>query len=351
MSHVVFDGTQLRKDIATLFEAAGLNKAGAADVADALVEADEEGVFSHGTMLVPMYVERLQKGSLSKGSKGKVVQDNGAIAVIDAENVFGQLTSQQAVELCVSKAKAFGLGAIAVRNGFHLGRAGRWAGQMADQGCVGIVMSNTRPLMPPPGGAERMIGNNPLAIAMPGSEPKVVLDMAMSASAMGKIRMAEKLGNNIPDGWAADSEGRPTTDPSEAIKGMLLAAAGPKGFGLAFMIDLLCGALSSGGVASEVRPLFADLDKPYNCAHFFLAINVSHFRDEDAFKGVIDSLSSDIRNSKPAPGTERMMTPGEPDWSTKQKNAGQVQVAEIILEQLKQTASGLGLSTLFNRKS
>lgn len=351
MSYVVIDSTKLKKDIATLFEAAGLNKTGADDIADALVEADEEGVFSHGTMLVPMYVERLQKGSLSKGSKGKVVQDNGAIAVIDAENVFGQLTSQQAVELCVSKAKTFGLGAIAVRNGFHLGRAGRWAGQMADQGCVGIVMSNTRPLMPPPGGAERMIGNNPLAIAMPGSEPKVVLDMAMSASAMGKIRMAEKLGNNIPDGWAADSEGHPTTDPSEAIKGMLLAAAGPKGFGLAFMIDLLCGALSSGGVASEVRPLFADLDKPYNCAHFFLAINVSHFRDEDAFKGVIDSLSSDIRNSKPAPGTERMMTPGEPDWSTKQNNAGQVQVAESILEQLKQTASGLGLNTLFNRKS
>ncbi len=349
MSHVFFDGTQLRKDIATLFEAAGLNKAGAADVADALVEADEEGVFSHGTMLVPMYVERLQKGSLSKGSKGKVVQDNGAIAIIDAENVFGQLTSQQAVELSVSKSKEFGLGAVAVRNGFHLGRAGRWAGQIADQGCVGIVLSNTRPLMPAPGGAERIIGNNPLAIAMPGSDPKVVLDMAMSASAMGKIRMAEKLGNNIPEGWAADSDGRPTTDPSEAIKGMLLPAAGPKGFGLALMIDLLCGALSSGGVASEVRPLFGDLDKPYNCAHFFLAINVSHFRDEDTFKGVIDSLSSDIRNSKPAPGTERMMTPGEPDWLIRQDNAGQVKVAETILEQLKQTASGLGLGTLFNR--
>ena len=349
MSHVFFDGTQLRKDIATLFEAAGLNKAGAADVADALVEADEEGVFSHGTMLVPMYVERLQKGSLSKGSKGKVVQDNGAIAIIDAENVFGQLTSQQAVELSVSKSKEFGLGAVAVRNGFHLGGAGRWAGQIADQGCVGIVLSNTRPLMPAPGGAERIIGNNPLAIAMPGSDPKVVLDMAMSASAMGKIRMAEKLGNNIPEGWAVDSDGRPTTDPSEAIKGMLLPAAGPKGFGLALMIDLLCGALSSGGVASEVRPLFGDLDKPYNCAHFFLAINVSHFRDEDTFKGVIDSLSSDIRNSKPAPGTERMMTPGEPDWLIRQDNAGQVKVAETILEQLKQTASGLGLGTLFNR--
>ena len=156
------------------------------------------------------------------------------LPVIDAENVFGQLTSQQAVELSVSKAKAFGLGAVAVRNGFHLGRAGRWAGQIADQGCVGIVLSNTRPLMPAPGGAERIIGNNPLAIAMPGSDPKVVLDMAMSASAMGKIRMAEKLGNNIPEGWAVDSDGRPTTDPSEAIKGMLLPAAGPKGFGLAF---------------------------------------------------------------------------------------------------------------------
>src|SRR5262249_15699484 len=162
--------------------------------------------------------------------------------------------------------------AVVVRNAFHFGTAGRYARLMADEGCVGIVASNTRPLMPPPGGAEALAGNNPPAIALPtvGDHP-VQGDMAPRPTAMGKIRLAAAAGETIPAGWAIDAGGRPTTDPAAAIKGMLLPAAGPKGFGLAFVLDLLCGGLSEGAIGAEVRPLYGDAREPYRCSHLFLA--------------------------------------------------------------------------------
>nr|MCU0890064.1 Ldh family oxidoreductase [Rubritepida sp.] len=225
----------------------GVPAEGARVTADALVAADLEGVGSHGVMLLPLYAERLLAGSVAKAGAGTVAHDGGSAVVIDAGNALGQVTSRQAVDLLRSRAPRHGLASVAVRNGFHFGAAGYWARLLADAGLVGIAMCNTRPLMPPPGGAERLVGNNPLAMAMPseGGEP-LVLDMALSASAMGKIRLAASAGRAIPEGWAVDADGRPTTDPAAAIKGMLLPAAGPKGFGLAMMIDLLCGGLSGG---------------------------------------------------------------------------------------------------------
>ena len=141
------------------------------------------------------------------------------------------------------------MASVAVRNAFHFGTAGRYARLMAEQDCVGFVMSNTRPLMPATGGAEAITGNNPIAIALPSAgDFPVEVDMALSATAMGKIRLAAAAGQSIPADWAMAADGKPTTDPNEAIKGMLAPAAGPKGFGLAFVIDLLCGGLSGGGL-------------------------------------------------------------------------------------------------------
>src|SRR5262249_51465839 len=161
--------------------------------------------------------------------------------------------------------------------GFHFGTAGRYARMIAEHNCVGIVLSNTRPLMPAPGGAEAMVGNNPIAIALPSAgEFPVETDIALSATAMGKIRLAAAAGQRIPRCWAGEAEGRPTADAATAIKGMLLPAAGPKGFGLAFVIDLLCGGLSDGAVGADVRPLYGDPAEPYRCAHFFLAIHAGH---------------------------------------------------------------------------
>src|SRR5262249_32055948 len=166
-----------------------------------------------------------------------VVSDRGGAIVIDAGNALGQLTSRQAVMLAVTRAKEIGLVAVTVRNGFHFGTPRRYARMMAEQNCVGIVPSDTRPPNPPPGGARPLAGNNPTPVALPpAGEFPVDADRARSATAMGKIRLAAAAGQRIPEDWAVDSQGRPTTDPTAAINGMLLPAAGPKGFGLAFVI-------------------------------------------------------------------------------------------------------------------
>ena len=180
---------------------------------------------SHGMLLLPMYVDRIVGGSVAPAAAGRIVSDTPTSIVIDAENALGQVTSETAVGLCIARARAHGMAAVAVRNGFHFGTAGRWARRIAEAGHLAMVMSNTRPLMPAPGGAERVVGNNPLAIAVPSASGNpIVADVALSAGAMMKIRSAEASGEAIPDGWATDADGRPTTDP--ALRDQRHVAAG-----------------------------------------------------------------------------------------------------------------------------
>src|SRR3954468_2189450 len=302
---VAVDAQRLVSAVADLFKAVGITAGDAQVVAGDLVAADLEGIASHGVMLLPMYVERIVKGSVSARSSGEVVSDRGGAIVIDAHNALGQLTARQAVGLAVARAKEIALAVAVVRNGFHFGTAGRFARMIAEHNCVGIVLSSTRPLMPAPGGAEAMVGNNPIAVALPSTgEFPVEADMALSATAMGKIRLAAAAGQRIPEAWAIDAEGRPTTDPAAAIKGMLLPAAGPKGFGLAVAIDLLCGGLSGGAVGEEVGLLYGDPAKPYACSHLFLALDAARFGIEN-LQGRVEQFSERIRNSRRAPGSER----------------------------------------------
>ncbi len=335
----------LVRGIAAIFRAVDIDGAAAGRVAEALVQADREGIPSHGVMLVPMYVDRIRAGSVSRRVAGEIVVDQGTSLVIDAHHALGQLTAEQAVGLVAERAAAHGMAAVAVRNGFHFGTAGRWATMLSDRGLIGIVLSNTRPLMPAPGGAERLVGNNPLAIAVPGPDgaAPLVLDMALSASAMGKIRLAEAAGREIPAGWATDAAGQPTTDPAAAIGGMLLPAAGPKGFGLAMMVDLICGGLSAGAIGEAVRPLYGDPADPYACAHFFLGLDVARFRPLVDFVAASGGFADRIRNSRPAPGTPRIFTPGEPAWVTAQDRADTCPVAADTLAKLSTLGRALGL--------
>jgi LDH2 family malate/lactate/ureidoglycolate dehydrogenase len=329
-----------------VFEKLGVAASGARVTAESLVAADIEGVPSHGVMLVPLYVDRIRAGSVTTAPAAEVALDAGATIVLDARNALGQITSHQAVRMAGERASMYGLAAVAVRNGFHFGTAGYWARALASQGHIGIVMSNTRPLMPAVGGAERVVGNNPLAIAMPCSgEPALLIDMALSASAMGKIRLAEAAGRLIPEGWAADEHGKLTTDPAEAIKGMLLPAAGPKGFGLAVMIDLLCGGLSGGAIGDEVRPLYSDMSKPYGCAHFFLAINPACFGADAEFATRVHACADRIRGSKRAPGAERVYAPGDIEIERREKSADACPVPKDVLKKLIECGGRLGVAT------
>jgi LDH2 family malate/lactate/ureidoglycolate dehydrogenase len=321
--------------ICTLFMKTGVPQSPARLVAESLVAADLEGIASHGVMLVPMYVDRLLAGSISKSTQAQVVHDSGAAVVLDAGNMLGQLSSRQAVGVVLERAKEHGLASVAVRNGFHFGTAGYWARALAAERLVGMAFSNTRPLMPPPGGAERIVGNNPLAIAFPSDDEVLVTDMAMSATAMGKIRLADSAGQPIPEGWASDAEGRPTTDPAVAIKGMLLPAAGPKGFGLALAIDLLCGGLSGGAITDEVHPLYGDPKQPYRCSHFFLGIDPAAFGIADLPRRVF-AVQRKTRDAKRAPGSDTLYAPGDLERARRKAHRDECPVPPDVIQKLKE---------------
>jgi LDH2 family malate/lactate/ureidoglycolate dehydrogenase len=342
---VIVAASELSALVARLFAAAGVSPQSAQTVAEALVDADLDGQASHGVMLVDMYLDRIRKGSVSTTAEAVTVSDNGAAVVLDARHALGHVTGDQAMRLAVERARKFGVGITGVRHGFHFGTARRFAVAAAAADCVGIAMCNTRPLMPAPGGAERLVGNNPIAIAMPSNGPiPIVLDMATSEAAMGKIRMAGKAGQAIPPSWAVKSDGSPTTNAAEAIAGMLLPAAGPKGFALSFLIDLMCGLLSGGATGAAVQPLYDNAGAPYDCSHLFIAIDIAHFGDPVSVRKRAAEAAERVRNSKRAPGIERVYAPGEPEWRKRQAAAGKINLASAVADMLVRLANESGVS-------
>ncbi|HEV2508413.1 Ldh family oxidoreductase [Bosea sp. (in: a-proteobacteria)] len=344
VSRESYPADELRMLAQTLLVKVGTPARYAGLVAEALLDADIEGLGSHGLMLLPMYLERIEKGSVDAGAAGEIVVDCGSRLTIDAGNALGHISAEKAAALAIDRARVHGLAAVAVRNAFHFGAAGRFARKIALAGQIGIVMANTRPLLPAPGGAERVVGNNPLAIAVPtGGEP-LVLDLAMSAGAMGKIRLAEGRGEPIPEGWAATADGVPTTNATEAIKGMLLPAAGAKGFGLAVMVDLLAGGLSAGAIGDAVRPLYGDLSQPYGSANLFLAIQVEGLRPRDEFEAAANGFADRIRGSKVAPGVAQVRMPGDRAAKAHRDFDGTCRVAPATMDALRSAAARLGVA-------
>lgn len=330
--------------VSEVFTTVGFSATASRSVAEALVDADMRGIHSHGTLLVPMYVERVLRGSVSTEEKAEVVLDGGAVAVLDAHHALGQLTGDQAVGLAVDKAHQFGVGVVTVRHAFHFGGAFRFVQTAARAGCVGVAAANTRPLMPAPGGAAPVVGNNPLAVGVPtpGGEP-LVLDMALSAAALGKIRLAAQEGREIPASWATDHRGRPTRDPHAAIAGMLLPAAGHKGFGLALIVDVLAGVLSGGAFGAAVQGLYADTSRPNDCAHFFLALEPAAFGDADGFRSRVADLAHQVITSPPAPGNPRVQLPGQIEAERHSRAAASgVNVDDSVLQGLQRTAADVG---------
>jgi LDH2 family malate/lactate/ureidoglycolate dehydrogenase len=334
--------SELRDFVARLFSAAGVPAEAARTVATGLVDADLEGLPSHGVMLVDMYIERICQGSVSRNERGSIISERQGAVVLDAGNALGQLTGPQAMDMAVAKAKEFGTGVVAVRHGFHFGAAGRYAQQAAVADCIGIAMCNTRPLMPAPGGAERVVGNNPIAVALPtDDEIPLILDMATSEAAMGKIRIAERAKEPIPATWAVTAQGEPTTDPAEAIAGMLLPSGGAKGFGLALMIDLMCGLLSGGASGTDVRPLYGDFAAPYDCSHLFIAVHIAHFGTPDHFRRRAAAAARRLRTARRAPGVSQLFTPGEPEWRHRKQTEGAVTLDPAVAAMLTHFATKL----------
>lgn len=345
MSH--FAEQDLVNLASALLVGAGMEEGPARVVAEALVESDARGTPSHGLMLLPMYVGRIRSGSVTTRTAATTVIDHGAIAVLDAGHALGVLTADQAMELAIAKARTFGVGAVGVRHAFHFGGAYRYVRRAVDAGQIGLAAANTRPLMPAPGGATAVVGNNPLAVGVPGSDP-VIVDMALSAAALGKIRLAEAAGREIPTDWATDAQGRPTSDPSEAIAGLLLPAGGHKGYALALVVDVLTGVLSGGASGSDVQGLYADVTRPNDCSHFFLALDPECWGGLDGFRSRADHLVRETRASALAPGVEKVHLPGEIEhrtWRSSRESA--VPLATGTVDALSALAGEVGVDITF----
>ncbi len=243
--------------VARLFTAVGVPAADADTVAEVLVEADLRGVESHGCTRVAGYLSMIRLGLLNPRPKIHLLRETPSTAGLEADQAFGIVAARQAMRLAMDKARAAGVAAVTVRNVTHTGMVGFYPMMAARAGLIGIAMNNGPAILPPFGGTTPTLATNPLAAAFPaGDEEPIVLDMATSMVAAGKMRLAAKKGAPIPEGWALDRDGVPTTDPEEAIyHGFLQWAGGYKGFGVATLIEVMSGVLSGGLLGTDVPPM------------------------------------------------------------------------------------------------
>lgn len=285
----------------------------------ALIEADLMGISSHGIIRFPLYLQNLKDKNIEKSPSVRVVSKSINTAVIDGGNGLGQVVSQQAIDMIIEKTKEVDIFAISVRNSNHFGTARYWAEQLQKHDLIGIAMSNVPPIMPPTGGAEARVGNNPISVAIPsGKEKPIILDMATSNVPFGRILDYQSRGMGIPEGWAVNAAGESTTDPNEVINGgFLFPVGGPKGYGLSVIIEALSSLLSNGAIGSEIQ---IKHNTPINVSHFFLGIKVDSFLDLSLFKNNVDQYIQFIKNTKPIEGISEIYLPGEMEFGKLQVN-------------------------------
>ena len=292
---------------------AGLSSDHAQCVTHSLIEADARGLQSHGVVrLLPTYVRRLSAGTTKATPTIRTERQYGATALIDGDSGPGQVVGRIAMDLAIAMARDGGIASVGVRNSSHFGIGALFVEQATQTGLIGIACSNAPSNVPPTGGRSPYFGTNPLAIGLPRQDGRgLVLDMSTSIVARGKIVMAQKEGRSIPVGWAIDQHGNPTDDPAAALEGAVLPMAGHKGFGLALMIDALCGVLTGAAFGPRIGDLYDAGDSTQNVGHYFIAISVEAFMPMDTFAGRIEQYLNEIRSQPRMPGVDRIFLPGE----------------------------------------
>jgi LDH2 family malate/lactate/ureidoglycolate dehydrogenase len=338
---------ELRRFCAGVFAHFGVPAADAEIVADNLVEADLRGVESHGVHLVPLYVARLKGGHVRADAKVEVVRDEGSMVLLDGGLGFGQVAGIEAMDRAVAKAREFGTGAAAVRESTHLGALAYFTLRAAGHDCIAMAWQNGPPIVPPFGGLDGVFSTNPFSYALPaGEELPIVLDMATTAVAGNKVLLAKKRGDpTIPEGWANDDQGRPTTDTMAASTRHLQWFGGYKGFGIAFMVDVLAGVLTGSSFGrieiSDAQPQGPDrVVKGY----LFVALDIAHFMPVDEFRRRTDMLIRDVRGARPAAGVERIYVPGEREHEMRAHRLRDgIPVSEAVSLELDGFAEELGI--------
>jgi LDH2 family malate/lactate/ureidoglycolate dehydrogenase len=311
---------ELQTTVSEIFRCCGMPPSSANLLAATLVIADLRGVHSHGVLRVPDYVHKLREGGVDpRGEPRTIRDDDGAALVVDGANSMGQIGGTFAMRQAIERARETGIAAATVSRSNHCGAMAYYAMMALPEEMIGLATTNALPTMAPWGGADKILGINPLAVAIPaGEEFPIVLDLAFSGSSHGKLRVYHQKGLPIPSDWAFDSEGQPTTNTTEALRGLLQPIGGYKGTGLALVMGILSTLLSGASYGTELGNM-ADGPKAGHDGHFFMALKVGAFEEPQRFRQRMDQIIWQIRNSRLAPGVDRIFPPGHLEAETEQR--------------------------------
>lgn len=343
------DGKRVRPEVlqafcVQAFRAAGLGEGEAALVSRNLMEAELRGIGSHGVMRLSTYLRKMKEGGFNLKPEIRILRERAGTALIDGDAGLGAVVGERAMKICIEKARDAGIAAVSVRNGNHYGYAAFYGKMALEAGMIGIACCNTPAKMAVYGGAENLLGTNPLCIAVPATEP-YIYDGATSIVARGKIMYYSIAGLPIPSHWACDSQGRPTTDARAALAGVQLPFGEYKGSGIAIAVEILSAALSGAKFSYAANELFSDYEKPQGLGFFFAALDVGAFAEPEAFRSGMDELLARLRSSKRAEGHEEILMPGELEARAERENLSLgVALPSDLIKDLSTVAAEYGLS-------
>ena len=331
---------------AQVYEHAGMPADDARLIADTLVQADLWGHQSHGVLRLGWYLDRLHNGVMQPVSRPELVIDSGALALIDGHDGVGQVVTMHATREAIRRAGTHGVGVVGVRNSNHFGTCMYYTLTGAREGYVTLLTSNGGPAMAPWGGMKKIIGTNPWSVAAPaGRHPPLVMDMANTGVARGKIYLARNKHLPIPLGWALNAAGAPTTDPQEAIDGIILPMAEHKGYAIAVIVDLLSGVLTGSGFLSAVHSPYKTAEKS-NCGHLLIAIRIEGFQPLAEFAARMERFIAELKGVPRAKGFDEVFYPGEMEARNDVRNRREgLQLAEDTLVDLRRIAAETGLES------
>jgi len=342
----VFTPDRLHHFCAAVLRGAKVDPEQAEIIADCMVYADLRGIGSHGVIRLEACVQRIEHGIINLTATMPVLQETPATALIDAQNGFGQVAGVKGMDLALRKAENLGVGLVLVKNSNHFGISAYYARRATDRNMAAIVFTNAGPAMKPFGGSEALLGTNPFASAVPVMNgAPMVLDMATSEVARGKLRKALANGESIPPGWAVDKDGNPTTDPKAGLEGTLCPVGGAKGSGLSLMIDLFSGVLSGSCLTGDVKGV-TDMSGTARVGHMFLAVNPAMFSGTEAFLADTAAVAERIHGQRAAFGP-KVFLPGEIEKENEVENREHgVALAASLVEKLNRCAVTYGVPPL-----
>jgi LDH2 family malate/lactate/ureidoglycolate dehydrogenase len=317
------------------------------------VHADLRGVDSHGLLRLPGYLDRVRRGLTNPTPDLKPEKKTPVAATLDGQNGFGFVVSTRAMDEAIAMAREYGIGIVSVRNSNHFGMAASYVLQASKAGMMSMVFTNASRAMPPWGGREGLLGTSPFAAGAPGGKlPGFCLDMSPAVAARGKLRKAERRGETIPLGYALDAEGRPTTDPTAGLGGVVLPIGEYKGSGISMMMDIFSGVISGSNFGGNVADQYKDYGRPQDVGHFFLAMKPDLFVSEADYKARMDILAQNVRDCPKAEGFDEILLPGEPEarMEAARRNTGipyvSSELATLNAEAEKSGVAPLTMSTV-----